>query len=187
MRLFFAVFLPPAVAGRVARLGAGFAGGAVRWIAPANLHYTLRFLGEVPDTHLPLFLRAGQEAAARCAPFRLEITGAGFFPAGGRASVFWLGAGGNAGRLTALSARLEAALARQAFPPSGEGFSPHLTVARIRGRLAETDRVRLEARARGFRAVFPVNGLILAGSTLAPGGAVYRVVGRFPLGVADAA
>ena len=45
MRLFVAISLPEDVRDELARLGHGLPGA--RWVAPENLHLTLRFIGEV--------------------------------------------------------------------------------------------------------------------------------------------
>ena len=63
MRLFLAVFPPPALqeAAHAAAEPLRRAGAGVSWVSPGNLHYTMRFLGEVGQDGAR---RAGQVLAA---------------------------------------------------------------------------------------------------------------------------
>ena len=67
-------------------------GGVLRWVDPALLHLTLRFLGEVEEASLG----ALQERLHEIAPFDLAIAGAapGTFGPPRRTQVVWIGLGG---------------------------------------------------------------------------------------------
>jgi 2'-5' RNA ligase len=92
MRLFFAVPLPreavddlraPLEKARVAA-GPGFSFGNLD-----QLHFTLAFLGEQPETAAQAAAAAGE--AARSPDFPIHIAGAGAFPSLARPRVAWLG------------------------------------------------------------------------------------------------
>ncbi|MDZ7729727.1 MAG: 2'-5' RNA ligase family protein [Dehalococcoidia bacterium] len=73
VRLFIACEVPEDVQGTIGDIIDelhGEAEGAVRWTNPANVHVTLKFLGEVPQKKLPGIKMALGEAGD--APFALQ-------------------------------------------------------------------------------------------------------------------
>lgn len=178
MRAFLAVFPSDAVREEAARVIAAWRapGDGIAWVRPANLHWTLRFLGEIRDEDAQPAAAAAREAAAAHAPFDLALGSAGAFPSAERARVLWLGVGEGAEALGALAASLDRALAARGFVPADKPFSPHLTLGRVRG-----DRPRALAAAPPAAVVFRVRELALVRSTLARGGSRYDVLDRAPL------
>jgi 2'-5' RNA ligase len=128
VRLFIAIDLPEAVAAEARALCQGLA--AARWSDPAQLHLTLRFLGEIPDEGLVTL--SAKLAAVVHAPFTLALRGVGVFPRQGRrpARVLWTGVAPEAPAVS-LKAAIDAALGPDP-EAAGRGFSPHLTLARFR-------------------------------------------------------
>lgn len=175
IRLFFGLELPGELRMRIEALSAGI--DRARWVAPENLHVTLRFIGEVEE---PAMEDIAQEAAAiRFDPFRVTLSGAGHFERRGRVGAVWLGVESDPA-LTALRDRIEAAAVRAGQPPEGRKFRPHVTVARLdRARPAEV-RDWLAANTL-FRAVpFTAHRFALFSSTLGRSGPSYRVECLFP-------
>jgi 2'-5' RNA ligase len=184
-RIFVAVLLSPALLERVleVRERLGEAAARLRWVAPENLHLTLRFLGALADAQVARVVEAAREAAAAASPFEITLAGMGAFPSGRAPRAVWVGVADGADRLVALAASLEAALRRRRLPPADRPFRPHLTVARVRG----------EGRPVDLSAVLPgpeacpigtqrVDVLAVVESTLRPSGPIYREVARGPLG-----
>ncbi len=92
MRLFVAVHLPDDVRERLGRIQdrLRLAQADVSWVKPANLHITLKFLGETEPKRLDRVQAALAEVAAEAAPFSVEVAGVGTF--GGRIPrVVWAG------------------------------------------------------------------------------------------------
>jgi len=151
-----------------------------RWIDPAGVHLTLRFLGEVDaetdERARPLWRRA----AGRGRAFRCEAGGVGVFPPRERPRVLWVGVHerGDAGVLGGLAADLEADARSLGFPPETRRFRPHLTVARAR---KDERPVRPDGVDDLSLAEFPVDAVTLFRSRLGPGGARYDVLEAFPL------
>jgi 2'-5' RNA ligase len=104
----------------------------VRWVAAANLHLTLQFLGEVDAGHLSAVAQALDAAVSGHGAFRFALRGAGVFPAPERPRVLWVGAGAGAAEASALAASVAAALAPVGFAPEARPFVPHLTVGRVK-------------------------------------------------------
>jgi 2'-5' RNA ligase len=132
-RLFIAVEVPAevreALAVAVAPMRSALSGA--RWVPSANQHLTLKFLGSTWPRLVPVVEEAVADVAARHGRFTVALQGLGAFPGEGRARVLWAGIRDPAGRLSALAADLDAALAGD-FTPESRGYSPHLTLARLR-------------------------------------------------------
>lgn len=175
IRLFFGLELPGELRMRIAAISAGI--DRARWVAPENLHITLRFVGEVDEPAMEYI--AGEAAAIRFEPFPVTLSGAGHFERGGRVSAVWLGVEPEPA-LARLRDRIEAAAVRAGQPPEGRKFRPHVTVARLnRGRPGEV-RDWLAANTL-FRAVpFTVAHFTLFSSTLGRSGSNYIAECRFP-------
>lgn len=180
-RLFLAVFPPAGVQAAAARAADAlrFAGDGVAWVKRDNLHYTLRFLGDLGADDARAAGEAAREAAAASAPFDAALGAFGAFPDARRARVLWIGMRTGAEALRALAAALEHALAARGFGAADKPFAPHLTVGRVRDGGDWSARL---AAAPAVDAAFAVSELRLVRSTLAPGGSRYEPVLRAPLG-----
>ncbi len=94
MRLFVAVELPDEIKDRLVALSSGLHGA--RWVDPAQMHLTLRFVGGVDRPQADDVADAlGQVYAPR---FDVALAGLGEFSARGRPSVLWAGVRPNLGR-----------------------------------------------------------------------------------------
>jgi 2'-5' RNA ligase len=145
----------------------------VRWIPESQLHFTVKFLGEIGADRVTA-AKAATAAAADAAPFRLALEGLGAFPPRGPARVLWAGCAEGAESLRAVGAAVEAAFVAEGFPREERPFSPHLTLARVK----DPDAGKRLARAlptippEPFGAV-RVSSLVLYQSDLTPRGAEY--------------
>lgn len=104
----------------------------VAWVAPANLHLTLKFLGQVDGRRLDEIAAGLRDAVAGSGAFDAVVTGLGAFPSPTRPRVVWAGVGEGARRLTDLAGRVERACAALGFPPEERPFSAHVTLGRVR-------------------------------------------------------
>jgi 2'-5' RNA ligase len=164
-------------------------GADAKWVSPANLHLTLKFLGDVPTGEIGEVASTLSQGVARtgedlgpdhAGPFTLQLTGMGSFPSGSNPKVIWVGVSHGREALTALALRVEAALARLGFPPDGRGFSPHLTLGRCRSPRNQTELRKVMDALRDYAAPpLRVDRVTLFASDLRPSGPVYT-----PLAVA---
>src|SRR5215208_3631370 len=133
-RLFIAAVLPQEVktalvaAQEDLRLGRP----PVRWVAPAGMHLTLRFLGDTSSERLPAIEQAMRGTLAGHQPMTLQLTSIGAFPNPLRPSVVWAGVGGATSALERAQADLEAGLAAIGIARETRAFHPHLTLGRVR-------------------------------------------------------
>jgi 2'-5' RNA ligase len=181
MRLFIAVFPPADVQHAAYRAADPLRPGhdAVAWVRTENLHYTMRFLGEVDDAGARNAATAVREAAASRPRFAAALGGFGAFPSARRARVLWLGMLQGAEPMRLLARALDEALVRHGFEPAEEGFEPHLTLGRVRAPGDWTARL-LEAPT--VEARFQVDRLQLVRSVLGAGGSRYETVEEAALG-----
>lgn len=126
MRLFLALVPPPAV--RRTLLATMHTLQGARWQSDAQLHVTLRFVGDV-DRHcvdsLVLALRHH-----RLAEVEARLDGFGHFERRGRVDQLWAGLAPRA-PLAALHAKLDRLCVDIGLEPEGRRFVPHITLARF--------------------------------------------------------
>jgi len=189
LRLFLAVFPPPGVqraaAAAIDALRSTAGGRGVSWVRRENLHFTLRFLGELGADGARRAGEAARGAAAAQAAFDATLADLGAFPDAARARVLWLGMREGGEALVALARSLDAALRSQGFGRADKPFAPHLTLGRVRER--DADWRQALAAAPPAPAAFRVEALALVKSTLSPGGSRYETLVSAPLAAAPPA
>lgn len=134
LRAFFAVEIPPDIrAGLVAaQAGLWQLGARVGWVAPENIHVTLRFLGDIFGAQIEPLAKLLDEAAAGCEPFEIEVTGLGFFGPPRSPRVVWAGLRDPQRRLAALQQRIESGVRDWGLRVEERPFHSHLTLGRVR-------------------------------------------------------
>lgn len=156
----------------------------VRWVDPAGIHLTLKFLGSVPSDRINGIIEAMGQSVQGVSPFRLETGAPGAFPNLERPRVVWLGVGGEVDRLARLQATIEANIVPLGFAAEGR-FSPHLTLGRVRDTASTEERRRLgkiiAATTLEIAYSIAVGSVNLIRSDLTPKGAIYRRLGSVEL------
>ena len=191
LRAFFAVELPETIRDEVAALQATLRaiGADVRWVEQANLHLTLKFLGDVEETSLPPLTTALANALAAHAPFPLHLDGIGAFPSATHPRVLWVGVGLGQEALAALAQTVEQVCIAQGLPAAEPPFSAHLTLGRVRAPGRPSARVRGLAPPIHHLHTFefhnptpvPVERVTLFRSRLSPHGPAYTPLAILPL------
>ncbi len=158
-------------------------GVGARWVKPASIHLTLKFLGDT-DPAMGAGIRAAMQAAvADQAPLELATGGLGGFPRLTRPRVIWQAVAAGDERLQSIQQSLEAHLAPLGFQPERRSFRAHLTIGRVRNprRWRSADTAVLKRMQDLPPRPFTVDALIWYQSQLTPGGAVYTALARAPL------
>jgi 2'-5' RNA ligase len=146
VRCFIAIELPDGVKRGLRELQAQLKAGSsapVKWVDPANIHLTLKFLGNVAAGRINEISLAMTEAARGTSPLSLEVKELGVFPNPRRVQIVWVGLGGEVDKLARLQQRIESGLEKLGFPPEGRRFTPHLTLARVRDQATPLEREKL--------------------------------------------
>ena len=186
IRTFVAVELSAAVRGRAADLIERLrrCDAKVKWVDTANMHLTLKFLGDVPESEIAAVCRVVTEAAGPFVPFDITAVGAGAFPDARRPRTLWIGIDRGAEELCRLQKSVDRALRKLGFPKEGRQFHPHLTIGRLRqggdsaSRLGDLVRDLENFDAAGAT----INQVTVFASYLSKTGPTYEALGRARLG-----
>ena len=187
MRLFIALEIPSTVRENLAELLKSLRSMSpqTRWVRPENLHVTLKFIGEVPETKLAP-IRSALAGARSDQPVTLDFRGLGFFPNEKHPRVFWAGIE-TSPNLKTLAADIDEATERLGIPREKRPFSPHLTLARFEPPgLPEKVRGAIQGNAARDFGSLCTNQFQLIESKLKPSGAEYTTVETFPFAAAEA-
>ena len=175
-RLFVALRPPRAIRERLLGLMGGVPGA--RWQDDAQLHITLRFIGDVEA-------RTAEDIAAalgsvRAPALELRLAGCGVFDdRRGRPNALWAGVAPRE-PLAALHRKVDQAIVRAGLEPERRAYLPHITLARMSGSAGPVGRWLAEHAALASEP-FAVDAMILYESRLGTSGASYEPVARYPL------
>jgi 2'-5' RNA ligase len=191
VRLFVALEVPDAwrdVARQATEVVARSPGVRLRAVDPALMHLTLRFLGEVPDDQAPT-LNSALKAAITPFEVELELARANIFGPPARASVVWLGVGGDIDGLQAVAAQIEEGVRAAGLPPEDRPLQLHLTLARLGRQLTAHQRRAVADAVRRLDAppplAFRAREVALVRSYLGGSQPRYEVRARFPRDATD--
>lgn len=182
MRCFIAVDLDPSLTQKIITLQSLIKNLDVKLVEPHNLHFTLKFLGDIPDETIDKVKDKLSELAALASAFSTTLKGVGVFPSENYIRVIWVGAASE--EFTRLHDAVNDALAKLF---KKEKASPHLTIARVRSgkdNAGIMDFVKRHKNAEIGQMI--VNKIRLKKSTLTPHGPVYDDLAIFELSLSDA-
>jgi 2'-5' RNA ligase len=183
MRLFLGIAVPSDVADEIAhrieplvRLGS-----ELRWSSPQTWHVTLQFLGKADEDQYGCVVDRLRDV--EFPTFAVRIAGAGFFD---RARVFFADVALTP-ELLVLQHGIVAATQRCGFVPEDRAYSPHITLARSRGRSGAGPLAPLKAALRDapepISMELAADEFLLYESVAQPRGSRYDVRARFPLSI----
>jgi len=180
LRAFIAIELPStlqaAIHAHTATLRAALDASLVRWVPPHNIHVTLKFLGDISPSSVELLTQMLTREVGQYSAFEVQVGTLGAFPTGRRPRVIWVGLDAPPS-LESLQHGIESAAARLGYGQEERGFSPHLTIGRVRQKLtaAALQRVRaiLDRTRFGELGTARVGSVDLFRSELQPSGSVH--------------
>ncbi len=147
-------------------------GADLKMVETQNIHLTVRFLGDIPASMVePIYEEMKQ---IKFTPFEVELKGVGAFPRLNNPRVVWAGITKGAKELTNVFEQLEPRLRGLGFAPDNKGFSPHLTIARVRTGRNKPQLVQKVQELANFEVgTAKVSCLRLKKSDLTPRGPIY--------------
>ena len=149
---------------------------AVRWVKPAALHITLKFLGDIPEQTVVAVAADLDKAAALCPPLTLRIEGFGAFPNVKRPRVVWVGLKGDMHELYTLASNIDKACIAYGVAGERRPFSGHITLGRLK------EPIMVDLAINPVSGLFNASQVLLYQSVLLPSGAQYNVLHRSSLG-----
>lgn len=180
-RLFTALTLPEDTRGLLTGLRGGLRGA--RWIDPENYHITLRFIGDVDERTANEIADTLARIERRAVP--LQIDGLSSF-GGKKPHSIWARVVPTPA-LTELQAEQERKLQRLGLPAESRRFTPHVTIARLRGTSARDVADYLTLRGGFWAPPFVADHFALLSSKASVGGGPYITEEVYPLAYAEAA
>lgn len=185
MRAFVAITLPDAQRRTLATLQRALAESRadVKWVEPANLHLTLKFLGEIEEGQRRTVETFLQRVAARQEPFAMSLEELGAFPSPTAPRVIWVGVGQGRTEAAGLAEAIDQESVAIGVPKEERSFAAHITIGRVR---SPRNRDALTRRLREATWHPPppwrVAAVTLYQSVLSPQGPTYTVLAEAPLG-----
>ena len=180
-RLFVAVPISEEVRGKIKQALAILSktNADLKLVSLFNLHFTLKFLGEVDEEKIPELEEKLAEVARRTGRFGISLKGVGVFPSLDEIKVVWIGTEGSSLVLLMKYVGEELGYIRK---NEYEEEVAHLTIARVR---TVRNKKELQEFVKGFKnkefGAMPVEKIILFESELTRDGYVYNVVREFGL------
>lgn len=104
----------------------------IKWVNPAQLHLTLKFIGETAAANIPRIAQALDEAVAGIKPFSLSFDKHGLFGSRYQPRVIWIGPATENPVLLSLANTVLDAMDRIGYARDRQNLVPHLTLGRIR-------------------------------------------------------
>jgi 2'-5' RNA ligase len=152
----------------------------LKTVEKENLHYTVKFLGEITETHAAEVDR--RLKALKLPRASVTAKGVGAFPSPSRPRVVWVGVGeGDAEKVDAIAGPVIQAL-RGIGEEDNRPFQAHLTLARVRSGVNKENLEKLlrENQETTFGPVV-ITEFKLKSSVLTPKGPIYSDVGVYSL------
>ncbi len=171
VRAFVAIDLPAEIRERIreSQKIVARSGGRLNIVEPANIHITLKFLGEIDPSMIEPIARALR--AVNAEPFEVTIDCAVCNPPK-RPRVIWCDVA-DAGECAALARQVDVLLEPLGFAREKRPFRPHVTLARVKGFDPSILR-QVKCTPQVPVGTCEVRSIKLKKSTLTPRGAIYE-------------
>jgi 2'-5' RNA ligase len=150
-------------------------GAHLKLVKPENIHITVRFLGNItPNTVENIF---EEMKKVQFAPSDVKIHGIGAFPHLRYPRVLWTGITEGADQLRNIFNQLEPRLRGLGLAPDIRGFSPHLTIARVKSGRNKAELVKCVTENANYEfGIVKAECLRLKRSNLTPKGPIYSTI-----------
>jgi 2'-5' RNA ligase len=150
-------------------------GADLKIVVPHNIHITIRFLGNIAPAMVEKIFEEMKQV--KFASFTVQIKGLGAFPNPRYPRVVWAGIIEGTEHIKSVFSQIEPKLRGLGFTPDHKGFSPHLTIARVRsGRNKQKLTAFLTENANYEFGALDAKCLRLKKSTLTPKGPIYSTL-----------
>lgn len=156
-------------------------GAPLKMVDKDKLHITMKFLGDTEEDKVKDISEVVRNVLEEKEPFTIDLKGAGAFPHLGYMKVVWVGTTEEP-KLQNTAHRIEEELVPLGFSREDKGFSPHITVARVKG---GKNKDRLKRTIENYEEFYfktqKVTKLKLKKSTLTKKGPIYETLEEYYL------
>lgn len=152
-------------------------GADVKWVKPANIHLTLKFLGNINTELIPEIKKILSKISQSYTGFAAELTELGAFPRLQSPRVIWAGMQAGKEKVISIAKELEDNLSKIGIPKEEKDFHPHATLGRIKSPMNRLKLVEaLSSKTKISPLNFQVEKITLFKSTLMPQGPIYEAI-----------
>jgi 2'-5' RNA ligase len=187
LRAFIAVEIPLEIRDAVCRATTPLqtkVGPLVRWVPIGNMHLTLKFLGDISPANVEMLSQMLRAEADLFRWFDLSLSGLGSYPSLKRPRVIYIGIQAPT-VLEALQRGIESASRRLGYESEDRGFSPHLTIGRVKQHVTATEQQTIRRALEEIKidslGTARIDSVHLYKSDLKPTGSVYTQLFSAPL------
>lgn len=153
-------------------------GADIKLVEPENIHVTMRFFGDIPLSMVEKIFEEMKKT--RFTPFAVRISGIGVFPNLNYPRVVWAGITQGDTQLQNIFTQIDSNLQRLGFTPDSKGFSPHLTIARVRSARNKSQLIDFIQKNGQFNfGKINIQCLKLKRSQLTPKGPIYSTLKEY--------
>ncbi len=153
-------------------------GADLRPVAPQNIHITTRFLGDISPSMVDKIYEAMKNV--KFTPFIIKLCGLGVFPNLNSPRVVWAGMTDGVDQLKSIFTQLEPQIHALGFAADAYGFSPHLTIARVRSGANRQNLAELVTKRADYEfGIIKADCLRLKRSQLSPEGPTYSTLREY--------
>jgi len=150
----------------------------LKLVETQNIHITIRFLGDITPAIAEKVFDEMQKV--QFTPFNVQIKSLGAFPDLRYPRVVWAGITEGADQLKTVFSQLEPRLRSLGFAPDSKGFSPHLTIARVKSGRNKAQLAEFVTKNADYDfGTIKAECLRLKRSDLTPRGPIYSTLKEF--------
>jgi 2'-5' RNA ligase len=175
-RLFIAIDIPDRIKDDISATYIAIPGA--RWIEDAQIHLTLRFIGEVDNPVEQEIIVALKNVSMPS--FNLTLKSVGFFPPRKEPRILWVGIN-DSPELIRLQSKIEHALTASGIQPDTRHFHAHITVARLDNTPVDKAALYLTNNSLFSTEPFEVSDFHLYESHLKKEGALHLKIATFKM------
>ncbi len=129
MRCFVSVEIPEELKEKIAKIQQNFKKNNIKLVEKENLHFTLKFLGEIDEEKAKAV--AGRLERLKPRPFPIALKGVGAFPNERFPRIIWVGC--HSPELENLARLVDSVVSEISFG-SEKNYKNHVTIARVKQR-----------------------------------------------------
>ena len=184
IRAFIAIEIPTEIQDKIGELQNSLKGigGRISWTKPANIHLTLKFLGDTDEDIIDEIAIKLQQAFQTTVGFKISFQGTGVFPNFKRPRVIWVAAKSEGDQLEELAAQIEDCMKNFGYEKENRRFSAHLTLGRVKDTKGiEPIMQKLRSYEEFVAGNFSVKEFYLIKSELHPAGSIYTPLKKIDL------
>jgi 2'-5' RNA ligase len=156
-------------------------GADVKLVEPENIHITVKFLGDTDENYIDTIEQSIKESVLLIKPFSITLKGTGVFPNQNYIKVIWIGIIDD-GNIETIARAIDEKLTPLGFKKENRGFSPHLTVGRLKTARNKNQLLKVIENYSAMEfTIQHVQSITLKKSELTPTGPIYTTLKEVPL------